>query len=365
MGSAALYHLARRGVKALGLEQYEIAHDRGSSHGQTRIIRKLYSEGLLYVPLATRAFELWREIEAAWGRRLLEPTGMLLVGPPEGSLISGAEAAAARHHLDVERISLDEFWRRFPDFTAGEGMKVLLDREAGFLRVEECVRAQAELARRAGAVIRTGEAVQSWSAGPDGVEVRTPRGSHSAGRLVLCAGAWSGSLLGELGLRLKVLRKVVLWFHAPEGSYRAELGCPVFCFETLGGWFYGFPVVDGNGLKAAEHSGGETVTRPDLVDRSLHPEDVVRVRQFLQRHLPKAGDAVRKHSVCMYTMTRDERFIIDRHPGHPNVLVAAGFSGHGFKFAPVVGRILADLVLRGGTAEPIEPFSIQRPSLHC
>jgi sarcosine oxidase len=363
MGGAACYHLARRGLRVLGIEQFHIAHDRGSSHGQTRIIRKAYFEHPDYVPLLDSSYRLWCELEAESGQSLLERTGLLLIGAPDGELMRGVREATTRHHVRIEKLGIAEVRKQFSHFHTSDADGILLEPDAGFLRVEDCVRTQAELAVRTGAEIRQNEQVRQWRVTPAGVEVTTDRGCYSAGELVACGGAWAGRLLTDLRIPLTVLRKVQLWFRTCDPRYRRSAGSPVFAVEEADGFFYGFPAIDGDELKVAEHTGRDPVADPDSPDRSLNPGDTERVAAFVERRLPGVERRVMRHSVCMYTMSPDGHFIIDRHPVHANVLFAAGFSGHGFKFAPLVGSVLADLVCDGATAHPVGFLSLSRPAL--
>ena len=362
MGSAALYHLAKRGLRVVGIEQFDIAHDRGSSHGQTRLLRKSYFEHPDYVPLLHRAYEMWAELEQASGTRLYRRTGLLLVGPPEGEVVSGVRRTAKQHQLDIEEVAATDFGDRFPGFVVGEHMAALFEPDAGYLEVENCVRAHVQVAEGCGARIATGQIVRQWQADARSVTVETDAETYTAAKLVICAGAWSAQVLAGLGLPLEVRRKVVMWFDA-DAIYNQARGCPVFCFDKGDDFFYGFPAIDEDGLKVALHSGGEVVEQPEQLDRELREADRREIEPFLAEHLPKVGPTLKRSSVCMYTMTPDEHFIIDRHPEHAHVAFAAGFSGHGFKFAPVAGSVLADLVIDGRTDEAVGFLSVSRPAL--
>ena len=363
MGSAALHHLARRGARVLGIEQFAIAHDRGSSHGGTRICRKAYFEHPDYVPLLHRAYQLWDELEHMAECELFRRAGLLLAGPPDGQIIPGVRRSADEHGLDIQEIGPADLAERFQALAVDPGMCALFEPNAGYLRVEDCVRAQLAQALRSGARIMSGTTVRHWSADNKGVVVNTSDGRYAAAALVICGGAWSSGLLAELSLPLEIRRKVVVWLGDFDDECRVERGCPVFAFESGGGFYYGFPVIDEQGMKIAQHFGGETVLDPNKPDRVLRPEDEQPLRGFVARHLPRARPAIGRHSVCMYTMTPDEHFIIDRHRDHSNVVFAAGFSGHGFKFSPVVGSILADLALDRRTQEPIAFLRASRPAL--
>ena len=360
MGSAALYHLARRGVRVLGLEQFSIGHDRGSSHGHTRIMRKAYFEHPDYLPLLHRTYEMWSQLEAASGRTLFRRIGLLLVGRPDGKIISNVRRAATEHRLSIEALTQDELRRRFPGFEGSAEMEALFEPDAGYLEPENCVRTHVEQAVAHGATVLTGKTVEGWSARDGRIEVKTSDGRIACDKLVICSGAWSSALLENLSPLLEVRRKVVFWYSTPDDRFHVDQGCPIFGFDTDEGFFYGFPVVDEQGMKVANHTGGDVVADPDLIDRGFHPDEELSVRRFLARHLPSAKPSLRGHAVCMYTMSPDELFIVDRHRANANVVYAAGFSGHGFKFAPVIGSALADLAMHGTTQEPVQFLSAAR-----
>jgi sarcosine oxidase len=363
IGSAALYHLARRGVSALALDRFPPGHDRGSSHGETRIIRQAYFEHPDYVPVCRASYDLWDELSRERGKKLRHETGLLQVGPGEGSVVRGVLESAALHGLEVERLSRSEVGRRFPGYVVPDGMCGVFERLAGYLEVEECVRAHCDGAVRRGARIETGVTVLSWTARGGGIEVETDRGIFHAGRLIATAGAWASDLLAGLGIPLEVRRKPLFWFETRSNAYEAGRGAPAFLYELPDGVFYGFPDLGDGRLKVAEHTGGEMVPDPLEVDRALREDDRARLAGFLAKHLPGVSDRVATHSVCMYTMTPDEHFVVDRHPVHPNVAFAAGLSGHGFKMAPALGKALAGLALDGSTEIPVGFLGIGRPAL--
>lgn len=362
MGSAALYHLAARGMKVLGIDAYGVPNDKGSSFGETRIIRKAYFEHPNYVPLLVRAYDLWSRLEAESGVELFRRTGLLEVGLPYGEVIEGVHRSAATHGLSVESLPGDQVSNRFPGFWAPANMQAVFEADAGFLHVDRCVEVQARLAQSKGASLTVGERVRSWNDTGGEVRVETDRQSYTAKSLVLCAGPWSNSVMRQDLLPLTVLRKPVFWFETRNRQYAIERGCPVFCFDTKDGFYYGCPTLEGDLLKIAEHSGGTTADA-DTLDRQTHPEDEARIRNFAQQFLPDVIPQVRRSSVCMYTMTPDQHFILDFHPQSSRVAVAAGFSGHGFKFAPIMGSILADFVIEGRTREPCGFLSEKRPAL--
>lgn len=353
VGSAAAWHLARRGVRVLGLDQYPPAHDRGSSHGETRVIRQAYFEHPDYVPLLRRAYELWHELEDRRSQKLLFPVGLLQVGPPQGVVIPGVLQAAVQHHLAVEKLTPQEAEKRFPQFTIPHDMEAVYEPAAGYLRVEDCVRAHLAEAAEAGADLRHGVKVFSWQARSDAVEVYTEHQTHQAARLVLALGPWSPALAKLPAGVFAVRRKHVYWFATHEACYQASAGCPTYLFELPDGIFYGFPQIDAWGVKVAEHSGGVVIDDPTTDPRLPDPADQARVEAFLSRHLPGVIRTCLRHSVCFYTMSPDEHFVLDVHPDSQRVVLAAGLSGHGFKFTSVLGEALADLALEGTTRLPI------------
>lgn len=363
MGSAACLALAERGLRVLGLERYAVPNDRGSSHGATRIIRKAYFEHPDYVPLLHEAYRLWEQIEAEAGVSLFHRSGLLLIGRSDGVVIPGVQRSAAEHALDIHPVTEAELARRFPMFRAPPNAAVLFERDAGYLCVEDCVRAMADLARRHGATILEGRHIIGWSLVGNGVQVTTADGEFTADRLVICGGPWAGRLLSDLSLPLEVRRKVQLWFGCEPGCFTESTGTPVFAYDLPEGFFYGFPSIERGDAKIAEHTGRQLVEDPDRLDRELHPADAERVSGFVRQYLRGVQPRVTRHSVCMYTMSPDEHFILDRHPRTPHVLFAAGFSGHGFKFAPLIGQALADLAIDGKTVHPIEFLRLSKRKL--
>jgi sarcosine oxidase len=363
VGSAALFHLAKRGVRVLGLDRFPPGHDRGSSHGRTRVIRQAYFEHPDYVPLLLRAYELWRELSERCGKQLYHEIGVVQFGPSDGYVVPGVMAAARKHFLEVEQLNAKDAVRRFPGFRVPESWEAAFERRAGYLDVEDCVLAHLDEVQKLGAQLRNGVSVYSWRSAGNGVTVETDTGRFDANKLIITAGAWAGSLLADLGIRLEVRRKSVFWYPIGNPALQADHGCPVYLFETPAGVFYGIPQVDDFGFKVAEHTGGQTVADPLTVNREVEPADQARVEAFLSAHIPQVGLPFLHHSVCLYTMSPDENFIVDVHPDYPQVTFAAGLSGHGFKFTCVLGEVLADLALEGRTDSPIEFLNCQRESL--
>ncbi|HEY7314979.1 MAG TPA: N-methyl-L-tryptophan oxidase [Gemmataceae bacterium] len=360
MGSAAACELARRGRRVLALEQFALGHDRGSSHGHTRIIRKAYYEHPDYVPLVCRAFERWYDLEQRQGIHLLTESPCLSIGRSGSPMLAGVLASASQHGLPVESLSAEELRRRFPAFRFGDDYGGVLERSAGFLYVEDCVQAHTCEAIRLGATVQDNEPVVSWQADEREVTVETHAGRYTAARLVLTAGPWAGEVLARRGAFLRVMRQVVQWFGSRDDRRFRRDVFPLYIADTPLGHFYGFPMLNANGAKVAQHYGAPELTNPSEIDRTVRPADEERTRAFLREHLPMIDGPCHRSSVCIYTLTPDRHFVLDLHPDHANVALAAGFSGHGFKFASVVGEILADLADHGRTDLPIGMFRINR-----
>jgi sarcosine oxidase len=362
MGSAAAYHVAQSGRTVLGLDRFEPPHQWGSSHGLTRIIREAYFEHPLYVPLVQRSYELWADLEKKSGRQLLRKTGGVMIGPPDGLLVSGAKRSAEEHHLPHELLSATELEARFPAFKPLEKMMAVWEPRAGILLPELAVQAHLELAAKHGAVLRYNEPLLRWEPLPrdKGVRVVTGKATYTARRLLVSVGAWAGSLLGDLKLPLSVERQVLFWF---EPRARPELflaqNCPVYLWEyEPRHYFYGFPDL-GDGVKVALHHQGGT-TQPDAVRREVDNAEIASMRELLRRFLPAAEGSLKSAVVCIYTNTPDEHFILDYHPNHPQVVIASPCSGHGFKFSSVIGEILAALLVDEGPAFDLGPFAVAR-----
>jgi len=346
MGSAAAYQLAKRGQKVLGLDRFAPPHAFGSSHGQTRIIREAYFEHPLYVPIIQRAYELWAELEKESGRNLFRQTGGLMIGRPESAVVSGAKRSAEEHHLRHEILAAAEVRRRFPALQPADEMIAVWEPRAGILFPEVCIETHLGLAKQYGAELHTDEPVMRWRSDGDGVRVFTASGEHEADQLLLTAGSWAKSLLPDLNLPLTVERQIQFWFEPKNPSCFQPDRCPIHIWEyEPDRHFYGFPNL-GNGVKVAGHHEGG-ITNPDSINRDVTPEEVEAMRRIVRTFLPGAGGPLGSAVVCMYTNTTDHHFFIDRHPAHPQVLIASPCSGHGFKFSSVIGEILTDLLTEG------------------
>lgn len=342
MGSAAAYHLARRGVRVLGLDRFHPPHAFGSSHGQTRIIREAYFEHPAYVPLVQRAYELWDELERAAGTQLFLKTGGLMIGARDGVVAGGARLSAQTHKLPFEELSAEEIHKRFPALRPAQGMVGVLEPRAGILFPEKCI--ATHLAQARGVQLNYGEQVVRWTMRGGDIEVITDKETYTAAKLVLSVGSWMTQLAPEVPLVVE--RQVLFWFAAAQPELFQPQRCPIHLWEhSPGKYFYGFPDV-GNGVKVAGHHEGE-ITHPDKIDRAVSAAEVEDMHRLVSRYLPAVTNRCLESVVCMYTNTPDGHFLIDRHPEHPQVLLVSPCSGHGFKFSAAVGEAVADLVLDG------------------
>jgi sarcosine oxidase len=360
VGSAALYHLAKSGQRVLGIDRFSPPHDRGSSHGQSRIIRQAYFEHPDYVPLAIESYRLWGELESTTGRKLYHQTGLVEIGPPDGVVVPGVLRAAREHGLSVSELASSEAARRWPGLAPASDMACVFEPRAGYLLVEECVDAHLQAALALGAVLASDSPIQNWTYDGGIATVATASEGHTADRLVIAAGAWAGRLLADLRIELTIRRKPLLWYATQSAAYAAHSGFPAFLFELPYGVYYGFPQIDARGVKVAEHSGGSLVEDPLDVNRELFSSDREPVERFLADHLPQVTHELTDYTICMYTMSPDEHFIVDRHSQLSNVWFCAGLSGHGFKFTPVLGKALADMATSGGTDLPVGFLGLNR-----
>jgi sarcosine oxidase len=360
MGSATADALAGRGLRVLGLDRFAPPHGRGSSHGRSRVIREAYFEHPLYVPLVRRAYELWHQLERERGAALFTRTGVLSVGPADGTVVAGARRSAREHGLDHEELDERAIRERWPAVAMPAGASGLFEPRAGLLDPEASVAALLARARGRGAELRRDEPLLSWKASGSGVEVRTPAGVVHAGALVLSAGAWNPALIGAT-LPLRVERRIVHWFAPARdaAALRADR-CPILLWEhAAGSLFYTAPDL-GHGVKAAFHNEGEA-TDPDEV-RPPSAEDERRSRAALEQLLPAAAGALLDARTCLYTLAPDGHFVLDHHPEHPQVLLVSPCSGHGFKFGPAIGELVAELVACGRTRADLSPFALARLS---
>ena len=362
MGAAACSHLAKQKVSVLGLEQFDIPHNRGAHHGLSRMIRQSYYEHSDYVPLLKRAYELWHELEDETGCKLLTLNGGLYIGPANGEIVKGSLQAALDHNLPHQHLDRAAISERFPQFSLPDDFEALYEDNAGFVVPELAVGSHVELALRNGAELHGHEAVIDWTTDAAGVSVTTDQTTYQADHLVITAGAWSARLLKSLGIQLTITRQVLGWTTPRQQELFAPERFPCWFIETEPGFgHYGFPILPGQpGFKSALHKPA-TAVDPDTVERDPQPEDEATIRSALASYIPDANGPLLALRTCLYTNSSDSHFIIDRAPDHHDRLtLATGFSGHGFKFAPVVGEIIADLVSIGKSSHPIDLFSLSR-----
>jgi sarcosine oxidase len=360
MGSATLYHLARRGLRVLGLERFDLVHEYGSSHGLTRIIRLAYWEHPTYVALLRRAYELWRELESLADERLLHITGSIDAGPEGGAIFEGALRSSELHGLPHEVMDGDELHRRYPGYRLPKQIRCLYQPDGGFLLPERCDVAHIQQALALAAEVRCREPVLDWGAGGGRVWVRTARGRYEAGRLVICAGPWASKLIPELDGLATAERQVLAWLQPARPEYFLPAAFPVFNLEVEEGRYYGFPSFVIPGFKFGKyHHRGEQVD-PDTVNREPEPEDEELLRVFARRYFPDGVGATLMLKACLFTNSPDRHFILDHHPAYPEVSVAAGFSGHGYKFCSVIGEVMADLAQGGPRRHNTDFFRLKR-----
>ncbi|MDV3277935.1 MAG: N-methyl-L-tryptophan oxidase [Nitrososphaerales archaeon] len=358
MGSSISYNLAARGMSVLTLEKFNLNHEFGSSHGRTRIIRLAYFEDPRYVSLLRRAFESWRELSAKSGKKLLLMTGGLMIGLEGGTFVSGVLKSAREHSLPHKVLKSREVTEAYPAFRLEEGHSAVYDENAGILFFEECISAYVEAARAAGCQFKFSEPATRWRSAREGVEVETAKDKYAADKLVLSAGAWTGQLLGDM-VPLTIERQTPFWFWSGGDQAFSAGRMPIFIMEeTQGHYFYGIPEV-GHGVKVARNHEGEFVD-PELTRRTVTESDEMPVREFVSRRLPKLNNRPISSSTCLYSNTPDWNFVIDVHPRQRDVVVVSACSGHGFKFASVIGEIGADLALDGRTRHDISFLRLER-----
>lgn len=362
MGSATAFHLAKRGVRVLGLDQFAPPHTFGSSHGESRIIREAYFEHPIYVPLVQRAYELWAELEREIDWRLFLQTGGLMIGPPDGVVVPGARLSAETHRLKHQILSSEEVQCRFPALQPAADMIAVSEPRAGVLFPEQCVAAHLQAAAKHGATVQLNEKALRWQPNSSGVRVFTDKSEYSAGQLVVSAGAWVKTLLPDLPIPLKVERQILFWFEPRDRAVVSAERCPIHLWEfEPRRFFYGFPDL-GTGVKLAIHHEGE-VTNADSVRREVAPDEVEKMRAVVRSYLPAVSEKLLRTAVCIYTNTPDEHFLLDRHPDHSQVLIVSPCSGHGFKFSSVIGEVVADLVTSANPRFDLDLFRLRRDFL--
>jgi sarcosine oxidase len=363
MGSATAYHLASRRARVIGFEGFGPAHDRGSSHGESRIIRQAYFEDPCYVPLLLRAYELWRDLERKSGSELLRVTRGMMLGIEASAAVSGSVASCRQWNLPHRVLTAAEVRREFPAFAPGPDVLGVLEPMAGVLRPEEAILSHLRLAAAAGAELRFWTRVTGWEPRGSTIEVATESGRQRLDRLIITAGPWTSQLLAGWSLPLEVERQLMVWLAPRRPEEFDPQRFPVFLYEPPTGLpLYGFPSLDSRSVKVACHHGGERTT-PASLRRDWDEAEALKAREGLAALLPGLSDApLVTAKVCMYTDTPDLHFAIGAHPQDERVQVACGFSGHGFKFSTVIGEIMAELALDGRTRHPIEPLRASRLS---
>ena len=371
MGSAALYQLSRRGVKALGIDRFNPPHDRGSSHGDTRITRLALGEGTQYVQFARRSHEIWRELEAATGRSLLQSVGGLIYGSlshrtqTHGAVdfLKTTIEVAKLHRIRHEILDAAALRERFPQFIWRGDELGYFEHGAGFVHPEACIAAQLEEASRFGSTINTGEQVINWHASANSVQLITDRDSYEASRLIICAGAWLPSLMPPLAASTRIYRQVLFWFK-PDGPHNLFTPdrMPVYIRVADGGsaMFYGFPAINGpeGGFKMAGEQFNHT-SAPDETGRDVRPEEMAEMCTLASPHLRMSSECVRS-AVCKYTVTPDFHFVIDHAPNSDRVWFASACSGHGFKHSAAVGEALAEMTLENPSHFDLSAFRLDR-----
>jgi monomeric sarcosine oxidase len=356
-GSSAAYTLSQN-ERVLVLEQFPFLHDQGSSHGGSRIFRHAYGD-TRYVDLAVRAQQLWHELEADTGERLLYPTGGLDFGPADNPELVAIEQALTQVGRPFEKLTAHEVNERFPAFHLSTDAAAIYQPDAGILAATRCVNALLRASAARGAVLRGSEAVRAIDYLQDRVRVSTDQQSYEAGQLIVTGGAWLAETLSELELLLHIEQQQVLYVRVQNGQRHTPERMPLFINRDTQAEVYGFPLFDHpTAIKISDHAGAPTITldeRKQELMQARATETLKRARTFL----PYLTDEIVDHSMCLYTKTPDEHFILDRHPAYANVVIAGGFSGHGFKFGAVLGEIIAGL-LRGTTVHDLSLFKVTR-----
>jgi sarcosine oxidase len=360
MGSSTIYNLAKRGQKVLGLEQFDIPHAEGSSHGVNRIIRLAYYEDPSYVPLLRRAYEMWTDIETIAGEQLLYKTASIDAAPSGHEVFEASLESCRIHDIRHEVLNHQQINDRFPGYQMPAGHMGVLQQDGGFVLSERSIVAYVNAAAAAGAEIHAREAVQKWEPEGEGVRVFTNRAEYTADRLVITAGAWAAGMVPSLEKLAVPERQVLAWLQPKDPSLFTIDNFPVFNVLFEEGRYYGFPIFGIPGFKIGRYHHLEEVADPGNVEREVTLEDEEILRVATAKYFPKANGTLMTLKTCLFTNTPDEHFIIDVLPDHPQVSVAAGFSGHGFKFASVVGELLGDLALEGKTRHNIDLLKIDR-----
>lgn len=360
MGSATTYQLAKRGRDVLGLERYDVPHAMGSSHGVSRIIRLAYYEDPSYVPLVRRAYELWEELQERQGERLLHTTGSIDAAPEDDPLFRGSLRSCEKYDIDHEVLTSREVTDRFPGYRLPDDHMALYQPDGGYLLSERAIVAHTMQAQAEGARIQARERVTGWEPEGDGVRVTTDRGEYTADNLVVASGAWAYKHIDALDGLAVPQRQVLAWLQPETPEMFEPENFPVWNLQVEEGRYYGLPIVEVPGFKFGRYTHRGEDVDPDEMNREPEPEDERLLREFAEKYFPEGVGPTMGLATCMFTNSPDDHFIIDRHPEHPQVIFGAGFSGHGYKFASVIGEVLADLTVDGHTDHPVERFALDR-----
>ncbi|MEM9952780.1 MAG: N-methyl-L-tryptophan oxidase [Chloroflexota bacterium] len=365
MGSATLYHLAKRGLNVLGIEQFSIPHEMGSSHGLTRIIRLAYYEDPSYVPLLRRTYQLWDDLEHESGEKLFYQTGSIDMGREDSEVFAGSLQSCLEHDLAHEVLISKELTDRFAGYRMPANIKAVFQPQGGLLVPEKCIEAHVAIAQKHGATLHAGERVQGWDILGDGrVKVSTDKGTYFTKKLVITSGAWAYKLVPELTHKAIPERQVLIWLETKKPEWFTPERFPVWNAQVDEGRYYGFPEFNPSGktpgMKYGRWHHRDEMVDPDTVDRNVYAEDETLLRQFGERYFPDGAGETLDMKVCMFTNTADEHWIMQTLDDAPQVSVAAGFSGHGFKMASVIGEIMADLAQHGETAHDISLHRLRR-----
>lgn len=344
MGSACCWQLAASGLKVLGLDSHHPPHDKGSSHGANRIIRQAYFEDARYIPFCKRSYQLWDQLEQASSQRLFHRNGLLVMGSGDQAIPNAILKNGSEHNVQLQQLSAAEISSAYPQFLLSESHWGVMEENAGFLEVENCVAAQVKVASELGAEFKFGEPISSWSQEGNAVSVTTTIGQYHASHLVIACGAWSSEFLADCGVPLVVRRVPQFWFSVGSG-YKENDGMPCFAFTNGPEFIYGFPQLGEDGLKVAQYEPSDVVKNPNALDTNASEADLAPVATCVTKHLAglKSSRPVRV-KMCMYTLTPDRNFLMGRHPKYSRLIVATGGSGHAFKMVPFIGEQVKNLI---------------------
>ena len=360
MGSASLFELSSKGQNVLGIEQFDIGHDKGSSHGLSRIIRLAYWEGIEYVPLVLRAHDRWIELEKTYNEKLLNITGALDIGLESSETISGSLKACREFDIPHEIFTSTELSKKFPAYLLPEEYSSVFQKDGGFLVPESCINLYVNESINNGADVKQNCKVLGWESDGNIVTVSTSDGNFKTKKLVITAGAWTGILQDEMSRFLTPERQVVSWFKPESPEYYNSDQFPVFNMEVPEGRYYGFPIHHYEGIKIGRYGHLNENINPDSISREITDLDIATLRVPMEKYFQPTNPEPLFSQVCMFTNTPDEHFVLDYLPGNDSVFIASGFSGHGFKFASVIGELISDLMVDGGTEFDLGLFSLDR-----